>query len=107
MSALNSRSASRKRKRNENPKSRRRRLTSQARSRSANVQYPAEKFLRLRRVTSVRIHTRIERLANSSSAKRSSAARFQKNRRKSFSPREKLIFSRASSRNADGHSRRI
>jgi hypothetical protein len=42
------------------------------------------KFLRLRPVTSARIHRLIESRANSSSAKRSSAARFQKNRRKSF-----------------------
>src|SRR5919106_5877242 len=105
MSALNSRSGSQKRKRNENRKSRLRKLISQARSRSANVQYPAEKFLRLRRVTFASIHRPIESLANSSSAKRSSAARFRKNRRKSFSPVEKLIFSRALSRNVDDRSR--
>src|SRR6266496_2581385 len=107
MSALNSRSAIQKRKRNENRKSRRRRLISQTRSRLANVQYPAEKFSRLRPVTFARIHRPIESLANSSSAKQSSAVRFRKNRRKSFSPREKLIFSKASSRNADGLSQRI
>ena len=72
-----------------------------------NVQYPAEKFLKLRPVTFARIHRPIESLANSSSAKRFSGARFQKNRRKSFSPREKPIFSRASSRNVDVRSRRI
>src|ERR671919_1182892 len=105
MSALNSRSASQKRKRNENRKSRLRKLISQAKSRSANVQYPAEKFLRLKRVTFASIHRPIESLANSSSAKRSSAATFRKNRRKSFSPQEKLIFSRALSRNVDDRSR--
>src|SRR5258708_5543925 len=107
MSALNSKSASQKRKRNENRKSPRRKLISQARNRSANVQYPAGKFLRPRPVTFARIHRPIESLANSSSAKRSSGARFRKNRRKSFSPPEKPIFSRASSRNADDLSRRI
>src|SRR5436190_23675484 len=99
MSALNSRSAIQKIRRNESRKSRRRRLISQARNRSANVQYPAEKFLRLRRVTFARIHRPIESLANSSSAKRSSDATFRKNRRRNFSPQEKPIFSRASSRN--------
>src|SRR6267378_6670212 len=107
MSALNSRSATRKRKRNENRKSRSRKLISQARNPSANVQYPAEKFLRLRRVTSASIHRPIESLANSSSARRSSGARFRKNRHKSFSPPEKPIFSRASFRNADDLFRRI
>src|SRR6266446_2094848 len=107
MSALNSRSASQKRKRNENRKSRSRKLISQARSRSANVQYPAEKSSRLRRVTFASIHRPIESLANSSSAKRSWAAIFQKNRRKNFSPREKRISSKASSQNADALSRRI
>src|SRR4029453_5450537 len=101
MSALNSKNASQKRKRNENRKSRRRKLISQARNRSANVQYPAGKFLRPRPVTFARIHRPIESLANSSSAKRSSGARFRKNRRKSFSPPEKPIFLRASTRNAD------
>src|SRR6478609_5004930 len=104
MSALNSRSVTRKRKRNENPKSQRLKLISQEKSRSANVQYPAEKFSRQRQVTFASIHRPIERLANSSSAKRSSAARFQKNRRKSFSPPGKPIFSKVSSRNADAHS---
>src|SRR6478735_9189042 len=105
MSALNSRSVTRKRKKNENQKSRQQKLISQEKSRSANVQYPAEKFLRLRRVTFARIHRLTESLANLSSAKRSSPARFRKNRRKSFSPPEKPIFSRASSRNADDLSR--
>src|SRR6476646_12154644 len=104
MSALNSRSVTRKRKKNENQKSRQQKLISQEKSRSANVQYPAEKFLRPRRVTFASIHRPIERLANSSSARRSSAARFQKNRRKSFSPPEKPICSKASFRNADAHS---
>src|SRR6478735_8200566 len=107
MSALSSRSVTRRRKRNENRKSRSRRLISQARNRSVNVQYPAEKFLRLRRVTFASIHRPIESLANSSSAKRSSAARFQKNRHKSFSAQEKLICSKASSRNEDDLFRRI
>src|SRR6185312_7535490 len=99
MSALNSRSASQKQKRNESPKSRSRKLISQEKSRSANVQYPAAKFLRPTRVTSASIHRPIESLASSSSARRSSAAKFRKNRRKNFSPREKPIFSRASFRN--------
>src|SRR5215216_6042552 len=107
MSVLNSRSVIQKRKRNENRKSQRRRLISPARSRSANAQSRAGKFLRLRPVTFARIHRPIERLANSSSAKRSSVARFQKNRRKSFSPMEKPIFSKASSPNADDLSRHI
>src|SRR5215469_12898811 len=106
MSVLNSRSATRKRKRNENRKSRQLKLISQARNRSANVQYPAEKFLRLRPVTFVRIHRPIESLANSSSAKRSSGARFRKNRCKSFSPVEKPVFSKGSSRNVDARSPR-
>src|SRR6476620_4811979 len=101
MSGWNSRSVTRKRKRNENPKSRQQKLISQERSRSVNVQYPAEKFLKLRRVTFASIHRLIESLANSSSSKRSSGARSRENRRKSFSPREKPIFSRASSRNED------
>src|SRR4051795_7062870 len=100
MSVLNSRSVIQKRKRNENRESRSRRLILQVRSRSANVQYPAGKFLRLRRITFASIHRLIENLANSSSAKRSSRARFQNNRRKDFSLPEKPIFSRASSRNA-------
>src|SRR5215211_360775 len=103
MSALNSRSVGRKRKRNENPKSRQRKLISQARSCLANVQYPAGKFLRLRRAIFARIHRPIESLANSSSPKRSSAARFQKNRHKRFLLREKPIFSKGSSRNVDAH----
>src|SRR4029453_14943069 len=107
MSALNSKNASQKRKRNENRKSRRRRLISQARNRSANVQYPAEKFLRPERVQFVGIHRPIESLANSNSAKRSSGARFRKNRRKSFSSPEKPISSTASSRNVDDLSPRI
>src|SRR6476619_5855455 len=107
MSASNSRNVTPKRKRNENPKNRWRRWISQAKNRSVNVQYPAEKFLRLRRVTFASIHRPIESLANSSSAKRSSAARFQKNRRKSFSAQEKLICSKASSRNEDDLFRRI
>src|SRR4026207_1850772 len=107
MSALNSRSASQERKRNESPKSRLRKLISQEKSPLANVQYPAEKFLRLRRVTSASIHRPIESRASSSSARQSSAARFRKNRRKNFSPREKPIFSRASFRNVDDLSRRI
>src|SRR5262245_11548352 len=101
MSVLNSKSANQKRKRNENRKSRQQKLISQARNLSVNVQYPAEKFLRLRQATSARTHRPIESPANSSSAKRSSAARFQKNRRKNFSPRERPIFSKASSRNVD------
>src|SRR6476620_5249153 len=101
MSASNSRNVTPKRKRNENPKNRWRRWISQAKNRSVNVQYPAEKFLKLRRVTFASIHRLIESLANSSSAKRSSGARSRENRRKSFSPREKPIFSRASSRNED------
>src|SRR6476661_600116 len=107
MSALNSRSETRRRKRNENPKSRQQKLISREKSRSANAQYPAEKFLKLRLVTFANIHRPIESLANSSLAKRSSAARFRKNRRKSFSPPGKPIFSKASSRNADDLSRRI
>src|SRR5437764_5220626 len=107
MSVSSLRSVTRRRKGNESPKSRPQKLISQEKSRSANVQYPAEKFLRLRPVTFARIHRPIESLANSSSAKRSSAVRFRKNRRKSFSPLEKLIFSKASSRNADDLSRRI
>src|SRR6266550_202229 len=107
MSVSNLRSVTGRRKRNESPKSRPQKLISQEKSRSANVQYPAEKFLRLRLVIFARIHRPIESLANSSSAKRSLGARFRKNRRKSFSPPEKPIFSRASSRNADDLSRRI
>src|SRR6187549_63519 len=107
MSGLNSRSATRRRKRNENPKSRQQKLISQERSRSASAQYPAEKFLKLRPVTFARIHRPIESLANLNSAKRSWGARFRKNRRKSSSPPEKPIFSRASSRNADDLSRHI
>src|SRR6476620_8673227 len=107
MSALNSRSVTRKRKKNENQKSRQQKLISQERRRTANVQYPAEKFLRLRRVTSASIHRPIESLANSSPARRSSGARFRKNRHKSFSRREKPIFLRALSRNADDPSPRI
>src|ERR1700747_1696102 len=104
MSALNSRSVSRKRERNENQRNPWRKLISQASNRSANVQYPAEKFLRLKPVPFASIHRPIESLANSSSAKRSSAARFRKNRRKNFSLREKPIFSRVSSQNADARS---
>src|SRR5580765_6541918 len=104
MSALNSRSVTRKRKKNENQKSRQQKLISQEKSRSANAQYPAEKFLKPRRVTFASIHRPIERLANSSSAKRSSGARFHKNRRKNFSLPGKPIFSKVSSRNADDHS---
>src|ERR1044071_7282100 len=104
MSALNSRNATRKRKNNENRKSRPKKLISQEKSHSVNVQYPAAKFLRLRRVTLVRIHKPIESLANSSSARRSSGGRFQKNKRKSFSPRVKPIFSKDSSRNVDARS---
>src|SRR5262245_27892775 len=102
MSALSLKSATRRRKKNENPKSRCQKLISQEKSRSANAQYQAEKFLKLRRVTFARIHRPIESRANSSSAKRSSAARFQRNRRKSFSPPGKPIFSRTSSRNVVG-----
>src|SRR6478672_6074183 len=104
MLALNSRNVTRKRKKNERPKSQQQKLISQEKSRSANVQYPAEKFLRPRRVTFASIHRPIERLANSSSARRSSGARFRKNRHKSFSPPGKPIFSKVSSRNADAHS---
>src|SRR5262249_50811889 len=107
MSALNSRNVSRKRKGNENPKRRWRKLILRARKRSANAQYPAEKFLRLKPVTSARIHRPIENLANSKSAKLFSCARFRKNRRKSLSPREKLISFTASSRNVDDLSRPI
>src|SRR6185503_4192401 len=99
MSASNLRGVSRKRKRNENPKSRQRKLISQEKSPSANARYPAEKFLKLKRVMFASIHRRIESHANSSSAKRFLGARFRKNRRKNFSPQEKPIFSRASSRN--------
>src|ERR1700760_509635 len=105
MLGLNSRSATRKRKRNEKPKSRSRRLISQEKSRSANVQYPAARFLKLTRVTFAKIHRQIESLANSSSAKRSSAAKFRKNRRKSFSLPGKPTFLRASFRNEEGPSR--
>src|SRR5262245_48774025 len=107
MSALNSRSASRKRKRNGNRKSLQKKLISPARNRSANAQYPAEKFLRLIPVTFARIHRPIENPANSSSAKRSSDARFPKNRLKSFSVQERPIFSRISSRNVGGLSPHI
>src|ERR1044071_384312 len=101
MTALSLRSAIRKRKENENPKSPPRRSISPGKNRSANVQYPAEKFLKLTRVTFARIHRRIASLANSSSAKRSSAARFRKNRRKHFYRRGKPIFSKVSSRSVD------
>jgi hypothetical protein len=77
-----------KAKKERKPKEPALKLISQEKSRSANVQYPAEKFLKLRRVTFASIHRPIESLANSSSAKRSSGARFRKNRRKSFSPRK-------------------
>src|SRR5215471_4993265 len=107
MSVLNSRSANQKRKRYKNRKSLQRKLISQARNRSANVQYPAEKFLRLRPVTFVRIHRPIESLANSSSVKRFSAERFRKNRRKSFWRPEKPISWKGSSRSVDDLSPRI
>src|ERR1700749_1216218 len=106
MLALNSKNVIRKRKRNVNRKSQPQKLISQEKSLSANVQYPAEKYLRLRRVTSARIHRSIESLADSNSAKRSSAARFRKNRRKSFLPEKRPISSKDSSRNADARSRR-
>src|SRR5215470_9592001 len=106
MSVLNSRNATQRRRGNENPRNRPQKLISQEKSRLANAQYPAEKFLRLRAVIFARIHKPIESLANSSSAKRSSAARFQKNRRKNFSLREKPISWKGSSRSADAHSLR-
>src|SRR5947207_362448 len=106
-SVSNLRSVTRRRKRNESPKSRPQKLISQEKSRSANVQYPAEKFLRPRLVIFARIHRPIESLAYSSSAKRSSGARFRKNRRKNFSLPEKPIFSKGSSRNVDDPSPRI
>src|SRR3954454_23163795 len=98
MSGSNSRSVTRKQKRNENRKSRSRKLISQEKSRSANVRYPAVKSLKRKRVTFARIHRPNESLASSSSAKRFLAARFPKNRRKTFSARERPIFSRASFR---------
>src|SRR5215831_4289602 len=101
MSDSNSRSVSRKPKESENRKSRQQKLISQARNPSANAQYPAEEFLRLRPAIFARIQRPIESLANSSSAKLSSAARFRKNKRKNFSPPEKPIFLRDSSRNVD------
>src|SRR5215211_545026 len=101
MSGSNSRSVIQRRRRKEKAKRRLQKLISQERSQSANALYPAEKFLKLKRVTFARIHRLIENLVNSSSAKLSSGARFRKNRRKSFSPLGKPIFSRALSRSAD------